>query len=58
MNKAKKKTCWKEFTLDVVEEKSLQDLLAHAIGEVKLQKKDRHKTVKCEAGKERRANII
>jgi len=32
----KKKTCSEELTFDVVEEKSLQDLIAHAIGEVKL----------------------
>jgi hypothetical protein len=43
--------------LDVVEEKLLQDLGARAIGEVKLRKKDRHKTVKGEVVKERRVNV-
>jgi hypothetical protein len=35
----KQKTYW-ELTLDVVEDKSSQDLVAHATSKVKFQKKD------------------
>jgi hypothetical protein len=58
VNKKKKKTCWKELTFNVVEEKSLQNLVAHAIGEVKLWKKDRHKIVKGDVMKEGKQTLL
>ncbi len=53
----KQKTYWKELTLDVVEDKSSQDLVAHATSKMKFQKKDQYTIIEGKAMKERIMNI-